>query len=234
MISISKNDDSVPEQPLVLGLSLLNLRLTRSQIEQCLWLSSELLVWNAESNLTGITDPLQAQARHLLDSLTAVPVLRRVIGDQGGRLADVGSGAGFPGLPIKLALPKLQVTMIEAHGKKAAFISHAVTSLRLDGAEWVHGRAEVLGRDPEYRGRFDAAIARAVGSVSTLAELLLPLLRLGGWALLMKTMAGLNEELDAAVPAIEMLGGRVDGIVPTPVPGFLDDRAILLILSRFV
>ena len=99
-----------------------------------------------------------------------------------GRLVDVGTGAGFPGLPIKLALPDLSVTLIEATGKKIAFVQHAIDALHLVGAEWVRERAEVVAHEPGFRENFDIAIARAVGNVATLAELLLPLTRVGGHA----------------------------------------------------
>lgn len=221
--------DSVAKQRWADGLAGLGFGLGPRQIQSCVWLASELLAWNLETNLTGITEVGEVQVMHLLDSLTAVPIIRRLLPDGSGRLVDVGSGAGFPGLPLKLALPGFQVTLVEATGKKVAFIRHAVHTLGLEGAEGVHTRAELLARDPDYRGAFDLAIARAVGSVSTLGELMLPLLRVGGHALLMKTMAGLDEELDAARPGIATLGGRVGEIVPTSLPGLLDDRAILVI-----
>src|SRR5438874_11933140 len=103
----------------------IGLDLDSSQLDACFWLAAELIDWNRRANLTAITDPADAQTLHILDSLTVVPLIGQLAPGAFGRLVDVGTGAGFPGLPIKLALPDLEVTLIEATGKKIAFVQHA-------------------------------------------------------------------------------------------------------------
>jgi 16S rRNA (guanine527-N7)-methyltransferase len=129
------------------------------------------------------------------------------------RLVDVGSGGGLPGLPLKIARPELEVTLIEAHGKKAAFLVRACAELGLRGVEVVDRRAEDVGRDTRYREAFDVAVARAVAPMPVLAELCLPLVRVGGRLLAQKTGA---EDVAAARAAIEILGGGAVEVVPAP------------------
>lgn len=217
------------EQPLVEGLRALHLRLEPTQVEACFWLVSELLEWNRRVNLTAITDPSEVQTKHILDSLTLMPVLTRVLGNGSGRMVDVGTGAGFPALPLKIALPWLNVLLVEATGKKLAFAQHAIESLGLKGIEAIHGRAELVARDPAYRERFDLAVARGVGRASILAELLLPLVRLGQWSVLMKSRSGLEEELTESARAIDLFGGRVQEVIPADIPGLLEDRALIVL-----
>jgi 16S rRNA (guanine527-N7)-methyltransferase len=129
------------------------------------------------------------------------------------RLVDVGSGAGLPGLPLKIARPDLEVTLVEADQAKAAFLVQASARLGLNGVEVVARRAEEVGRDPAYRERFDVAVARAVAALATLAELCLPLVRVGGRMLAQKTG---REDVSVAANAIEILGGSLEAAAPAP------------------
>jgi 16S rRNA (guanine527-N7)-methyltransferase len=129
------------------------------------------------------------------------------------RLVDVGSGGGLPGLPLKIARPELEVTLIEADGKKSAFLVNACASLGLEGVEVVNRRAEEAGHDPRLREGFDVAVARALAPMPTLAELCLPFVRVGGRLLAQKTEA---EDLSAAARAIESMGGGAVRVVPAP------------------
>lgn len=166
----------------------------------------ELLAWNRRVNLTAVTEPAGVDRRLIGDALRLLPV---VDGLGPARLVDVGSGAGLPGLVIKIARPAIDVTLIEATGKKVTFLRHAIALLGLEGAEAVHGRAEELGRDPRYRGRFDLATARAVAALPVLMELCLPLLRVGGRALFPKG-AELGTELAEGEWAAALVGGRIE------------------------
>jgi 16S rRNA (guanine527-N7)-methyltransferase len=188
----------VPEQPLTRGLRALGIELAPEQVDACAWLASELISWNRRVNLTAITGPSEVQVKHLLDSLTLVPLLRRLSPDP-ERLVDVGSGAGFPALPLKIALPGLEIVVVEATGKKVAFLEHVIRELGLEGIQVVHDRAETVAHDPMQRERFDLAVARGVGRAPVLTELLLPFVQVGGWAVLMKNRAGLEAEVASAV-----------------------------------
>jgi 16S rRNA (guanine527-N7)-methyltransferase len=180
---------------------------------------SLLIDWNGRHNLTAITDPAEIDRRLFLDALRMVPVLHDQLGGQGTpRLVDIGSGAGFPALPLKIACPGMQMTLIEATGKKVLFLRHVIDALRLTGIDVIHGRAEDLGRDPAHRGAYDIATARAVASLAALLELSFPLLRVGGQALFPKG-CDLDEELVTGRRAATTLGGRIDGVTTVVAGG---------------
>ncbi len=182
---------------------------------------AELLRWRARSNLTGFRTP-QAIARHgFLDSLACLAAL-----PPGGlRVVDIGSGAGFPGLPLALARPDLEVTLIEASRRRHSFLASTVRTLALHNVRCLHGRAEALARDPGLRGRFDAAFARAVRRLDEAATLACPFLREGG---IFISQAG---ALPAAPPAIPGYGAAL--ALPLPPEGEGDQRARgLLIYAR--
>jgi 16S rRNA (guanine527-N7)-methyltransferase len=173
-----------------------------------------LLERNARTNLTAIRDPEEVERRLFLDALLMIPTvdrLRAALPGKRHRLIDVGSGAGFPGLAIKIVRPDLDVTLVEAMGKKAAFLIDAIAALGLAGVSAVHARAEELGHDPAHRDGYDLATARAVASLPALLELCSPLLRVGGSALFPKG-AAIDDELRAARRAAALLGVRVGGV----------------------
>ena len=179
-----------------------------------------LLEWNARFNLTAVTDPIEVERRLFLDALLLVPTVDGLVaaGDRDPpRLVDVGSGAGVPGLPLKIARPRLDVTLIEATGKKARFLAHVIAELGLGGAFAVHGRAEELAHDPAHRAAYDQATARAVASLPALLELCVPLLRVGGHALFPKG-AAIAGELAAGERAAPLVGARVRSAEPV-APG---------------
>jgi len=154
------------------GLREMGVELSDSQLEQFDTYRNELLLSHQRVNLTAITEPAEIETRHFLDSLTLLYVLReRTATGTGLSIIDVGSGAGFPGIPVKLVLPNIRLTLLEATGKKVTFLSHLVTALGLRGVDVVHGRAEEVARLPAYRETYDVAVARAVASLATLAEI---------------------------------------------------------------
>jgi 16S rRNA (guanine527-N7)-methyltransferase len=176
-------------------------------------------------NLTAIRDPQEIQVKHFLDSLTCL----QVMGEKSyGRLIDVGTGAGFPGIPIKIVQPKLQLTLVESVGKKAEFCRHAVNILNLQGVEVVQERAEALGQDLSYREQYDWAVARAVAILPVLTEYLLPLVRVGGSMLAMKGESG-PAEAHTAEHAIKMLGGHLRQLLPVTLPGVAEERYLVVI-----
>jgi len=189
-----------------------------------------LLDWNQRVNLTRVTEPTEVEIRLFADSLLLVPYLRRFREAHPGtppRLADVGTGGGFPGIPLKIAMPDFDLTLIEATGKKVAFLDAAIAALDLPGARAVHGRAEDLAHLPDYRGRFDLVTARAVARIPTLLEYCLPLLRPGGWGLFPKGRDA-EEETAEAANALATLNARLLAVDPAPVPELAGTKIVVV------
>jgi 16S rRNA (guanine527-N7)-methyltransferase len=205
--------------------ALLNLELTPAQLAAFQRYADDLRAWNAKVNLTAITDPDGIQVKHFLDSLTVLKVLPAQWGRL--RLVDVGTGAGFPGLPLKIICPELRLTLVEATGKKVTFCQAIVETLRLTGVTIVKARAEELGQDPAHREQYDWAVARAVAEMPVLAEYLLPLVRRGGCALAQKG-EGAPAETHAAEGAVRRLGGQLARIVPVELPGVVETRYLVV------
>lgn len=180
----------------------LGISLTQSQIEQFQTYERLLLAWNSHTNLTRITEPDAILYDHFLDSLTCLTE----INDSIKTVIDVGTGAGFPGLVLKIARPELIVTLTDSVGKKTAFLEAVITELQLKGITVLTERAEALGQSEAHREQYDLTTARAVASLNVLAEYLLPLTKVGGMMLAMKG-ASTREEIDLAENALSLLGG---------------------------
>jgi 16S rRNA (guanine527-N7)-methyltransferase len=206
--------------------ALLNLELTPTQVAAFQRYAGELRAWNDKFNLTAITDPEGIQVKHFLDSLSVLKVLPAQWGRL--RLVDVGTGAGFPGLPLKIICPDLRLTLVEATGKKVTFCQAMVEALHLSGVTVVKSRAEEFGQDPAHREQYDWAVARAVAEMPVLAEYLLPLVRRGGHALAQKG-EGAPAETHAAEGAIRRLGGQLARIVPVELPGVVETRYLVVL-----
>ncbi|MFZ5853662.1 MAG: 16S rRNA (guanine(527)-N(7))-methyltransferase RsmG [Chloroflexota bacterium] len=225
-------DDLPPLPPgyqatLEAGLAALRLTLppaTRAAIDGHVRL---LLAWTAAINLTAIRDPVAVAREHVLDSLSALPLLRRHGVDA---VLDLGSGGGFPGLPLALALPARRALLVESVAKKARFLATVTTALGIDDLVAVAPiRAEALAADPRQRGVWPAVVARAVASLAELAELAFPLLGPNGLLVAWKRLP-LDVELARAAPALAAVGGGPPRIVPSGVPG-LEDH-VLVVVSR--
>lgn len=185
----------------------------------------ELLEWNQKINLTAIRDARGIRIKHFLDSLSCLPVMREGLLD---RVIDVGSGAGFPGLPIKIVQPNLHLTVVESVGKKAEFCRHVAKTLRLEPVEILIDRAEAVGKMKIHRQSYDWAVARAVAILPVLAEYLLPLVRVGGGMIAMKGESAPAEVHDAE-HALRVLGGRVRKLIPVMLPGVVEQRYLVVI-----
>ncbi|MBX3049681.1 MAG: 16S rRNA (guanine(527)-N(7))-methyltransferase RsmG [Anaerolineales bacterium] len=186
--------------------------------------AAELAAWNQRFNLTTITELEQVRTRHFLDSLSCWLAL----GAAPGRLADVGTGAGLPGLPLKILQPGLPLTLIEATAKKAGFLEHMVQVLRLKDVQVLAARAEEAGQLPAERAAYDWAVARALAPLPVLAEYLLPLVRVGGRMLAQKGREA-AAELSAAQEAIRLLGGGPAQLLPAEVPGLDEERWLIVV-----
>lgn len=205
--------------------TLLGINLSAAQLAAFERYESELLEWNTRMNLTAIQEPEMVRIKHFLDSLTCWCVMRDSPGE---RMIDVGTGAGFPGLPLKIIYPAMQLTLVESVGKKIAFCRHIIDVLELDRVEVVQGRAEELGQDPKYRERYDWTVARAVANLPVLTEYLLPLARVGGQMLAMKGESG-PAEAHSAEHAIRVLGGHLRKLIPITLPGIVEERYLIVV-----
>lgn len=205
--------------------TLLGIRITSSQIAALEAYEDALLDWNSRYNLTAIDDPRMVRVKHFLDSLTPLLAMRDT---QMEKVVDIGSGAGFPGLPLKIICPAIELTLVDSVGKKVDFCHHVVNSLGLDGVILIQDRAEKLGRDSHFREKYDWALARAVAQMPVLVEYLLPLVRIGGNALAMKGEKA-PAEAQAAESGINLLGGHLRKLVHVTLPGVADERYLVVV-----
>ncbi len=207
------------------ALALFNVHLTGRAMLALSTYEKELMSWNQKFNLTAIRDVEGIRVKHFLDSFSCVMAWKA---NPPSRLIDVGTGAGFPGIPLKILYPSMQVSLVESVGKKAAFCQHIVGVLRLEGVEVINARAEEMGRDPNHREKYDWAVARAVAKLNVLSEYLLPLVKVGGMMLAQKGESGLAEA-HSAEHAIKILGGKLQQVIPLNLPGVVEDRYLVMV-----
>lgn len=233
-VTIIPMQDEMTTLPMPLlqsGCKQLGFSLSPAQIEQFQRYYELLIEWNEKFNLTSITSYEDVQTKHFLDSLSGWSVLveeLRLTAGKPLRLADVGTGAGFPGVPLKILNPALKLTLVDGTGKKIEFLRHVIQTLGLSDVTFVQGRAEELGREANYRAYYDVVTARAVAPLNTLVEYLLPWVNMQGVALIYKG-ASAAEEFIAARKAIELLGGETVRFAPVQVPHLEEKRFVLLI-----
>ncbi len=189
--------------------------------------SSLMKEWNEKINLTSITADEEIISKHLIDSLSLAKTKKL---DNGLSMIDVGTGAGFPAIPVKIIYPGMRVTLLDSLNKRLLYLKDVVEKLDLELVEMVHARAEDGGRNKLLRENFDLVTARAVASLDVLAELCLPFARVNGYFLCMKGPAYL-EELKQAERAIEVLGGRVEEVIQTEIPG-TDLRHNIVVIKK--
>lgn len=205
--------------------SLVGIQLTSRQLAAFKKYAEELLEWNKNINLTAIRDAEGIRNKHFLDSLTCMLAWRDRPPE---RLIDIGTGAGFPGIPLKIIMPRLQLTLVESVGKKLEFCRHMVEVLGLENVTCLQSRAEELGLTREHREKYDWAVARAVANLPVLAEYLLPLVRVGGGMLAQKGETG-PAEAHKADRAIHVLGGRIKQLIPVLLPGVTEERFLVVV-----
>ena len=211
---------------LVTGAKKLGLLLNPRQLEQFNTYYQELIDWNQRVNLTAITDYQEVQIKHFLDSLTVIPAWPSRNTDL--RLIDVGTGAGIPGLPLKILLPEIRLVLLEATAKKAAFLRHLKDKLGLDNVEVVVSRAEEVAHLAQYREKFDLVLSRGVAPLPTLVELTLPFCTLGG-SFIAQKKGDTRLEIKQADKAIRLLGGKLREVKEVGLEEFTDQRQLIII-----
>ncbi len=205
----------------------LDITLTPAQSDAFARYAALLREWNTRMNLTAITGDDEINIRHFLDSLT---ILKACPFEDGAKVIDVGTGAGFPGIPLRIAQPGLRLTLLEATGKKVTFLEAVIAELQLGSTTTVKARAEEAGQTRPHRAAYDVAIARAVARLPILLEYLLPLVRVGGICIAMKGKTAQTEADDSA-NALKTLGGQLDRIETFALPG-IDEPHNLVIVRK--
>ncbi len=192
----------------------LNISLTENQLQQFEAYYELLVSWNAKMNLTAITDLPEVIQKHFLDSLA---IARFMDVSAATRMLDVGTGAGFPGIPLKIVFPETEILLLDSLQKRLTFLDEVIASLGLEQITTIHGRSEDLGHQPDLRGQFDLVVSRAVANLSTLSEFCLPFAKTGGMFVAYKSEKT-EEEIGAAKGAIHLLGGKLDRVEEYALP----------------
>ena len=203
--------------------ALIDIQFTVEQLEKFYKYMQMLIECNEKMNLTAITDPDDIILKHFIDSLTILKEIPR-----GAKVVDVGTGAGFPGIPISIMNETIKITLVDSLNKRLIFLQEVIKELKLQNVEIIHARAEEFGQDKKYRESFEVATSRAVANLSTLSEYLIPLVKVNGKCICMKGPDA-NEEINQAEKAIEVLGGKIKSVKEFVLPKSDIKRRIIII-----
>ena len=212
------------------GLRELGISFSERQMEQFYQYYELLVEWNKVMNLTAITELEQVVSKHFIDSLSLVRVVEG-LQESTASLVDVGTGAGFPGIPLKIACPELRITLLDSLNKRIKFLNEVTGSLGLENVVTIHGRAEDAGRNPQYRESFDYCVSRAVANAATLSEYCLPFVKVGGCFVAYKS-GKVEEELEQGRKAVKMLGGEIQKAEYFRLACADADRALVVICKK--
>lgn len=208
-------------------LDLLPIKLQQDQILKFYKYYELLEEWNKVMNLTAITEMEDVIIKHFVDSLSLIKVVND-LGKTNYKIIDVGTGAGFPGIPLKIVFPDLKITLMDSLNKRVKFLNEVIDQLDLKNMDAIHGRAEELGRDKLYREQYDFCLSRAVANLSTLSEYCLPFVKEGGFFISYKS-GTVAQEAAEAKHAIFLLSGKIEGIENFTLPGADAERSFVKI-----
>lgn len=211
-----------------MALEECQLELTADQINNFIRYTSLLLEWNEKINLTAITDPEEIVVKHFLDSLVFVPWINQYYKNQNVKIGDLGTGAGLPGIPLKIVLPDVQVVLIDALAKRINFLDEVIKELKLEHIKTIHARAEDIGRDPSHREKYELIISRAVAELPVLLEYASPLLKVGGRLMAAKGVDPENE-IQSAQNALHQLNCEVEYLTKYKLAAGADHRSLVII-----
>ena len=211
------------KEKMIINVDKLGITLSEIQLKQFYNYMNLLIEWNKKINLTAIIEPDEIILKHFVDSLT----ISKYISD-GTRVVDVGTGAGFPGIPLKIYRQDLEIILLDSLQKRINFLDEVIRELNLEKIETVHSRVEDFGKDKKYREKFDISTSRAVANLATLSEYLLPLVKIGGKVISMKGSL-IEEELENSKNAIKILGGEIERVDEFDLPNSDISRNIILI-----
>lgn len=218
-------DNESLENLLKLGVKEFLLELNDAQVEKLLKYKDILKEWNEKINLTAIEEDKDIIIKHFIDSLSIAQHLE----NKKIKMIDIGTGAGFPGVPVKVAYPNIDITLLDSLDKRLKFLNEVIKMLDIEGIRTIHGRAEDYGINPEYREKYDIAVARAVANLPVLLEYCLPFVKTGGRFIAMK---GSNlEEVGASKKALDILGGEIEQVKELVLP-FSDIKRNIVIVRK--
>lgn len=213
------------KKELVEKLLKINIQIQNEQIEQLYNYMNLLIEWNEKINLTAITEPNEIILKHFVDSLTISKYINK-----NEKIADIGTGAGFPGIPLKILNPDNEIILIDSLNKRINFLNEVIKSNNLNKIQAIHARAEEIGHNNNYRGQFDVVTSRAVAKLNVLLEYMLPLVKAGGKCICLKG-PNTEQEIDEAKNALDILGGKIIKIEEITLPDSDNKRTIIEILS---
>lgn len=223
---MSSEEIQSTEKMLKEGASCFSADLDEIKLQRLVKYKELLLEWNQRINLTAIEDEKDIVVKHFIDSFSIIPYLK----SGNARLIDIGTGAGFPGIPVKIACEGVEVVLLDSLAKRIGFLDAVINELALQKIKAVHGRAEDFGVRPDYREKFDVSVARAVAGLPVLLEYCLPFVKTGGIFIAMKGSS--TEEVESAGKALEVLGGRIEEIKEMTLP-FSDIKRNIIIIKKY-
>nr|WP_026073757.1 16S rRNA (guanine(527)-N(7))-methyltransferase RsmG [Acetivibrio cellulolyticus] len=220
------NVDNELKNLLIAGANEFNIPLNEEQAEKFFKYKNVLKEWNEKINLTAIEDDRDIIIKHFIDSLSILPLIK---GDN-IKLIDVGTGAGFPGIPVKIARESIEVTLLDSLDKRVKFLNEVIKEDGLTGIKALHGRAEEKAVLPEFREKYDICTARAVASLPVLIEYCLPFVKVGGCFIAMKGSS--TEEIDSSKKALDIIGGKIEEVKDFNLP-FTDSKRNVIVIRKF-